>query len=82
MKLRFAPILLSFVAFTCLAHAEQASGPLFGSTADGVFEVTIADQPMDKVTTLSDLDSKNCPQPDCIKPSKTGNPALAKANQP
>ena len=83
MKLQLVMYVLCFLAVASIGLRAETVGPLFGGTADGVFEIQTTDQPMvGSITMVSDAQATMCEKPLCPKSPAPAIAAAAKATQP
>lgn len=82
MKIQLLIYLLCFVAVASVSLRAETDSPLFGGTADGVFEVVITDQPMPDLKKISKKATQFCEKPNCPKLQNTSIQASAISVQP
>ena len=83
MKLQLFMYVLCFLAVASIGLRAETVGPLFGGTADGVFEVQTTDQPMvGSITMVNETQTTMCEKLHCLNSPAPAIPAAAKATQP
>ncbi len=74
--------LLCFVAVASVALRAEPGSPLFGGTANGVFDISLKNQSLPNLTEVSTTRAQVCNQHDCQNVPNAAIHTAANAVQP